>query len=69
PIMKTNPDAGVLISGHGALNKGLIAVLMNKPVKDFWTGIFMGNCAVNIFEISGDGIKHTDECVYFYPHE
>ncbi|MCR5273304.1 MAG: histidine phosphatase family protein [Lachnospiraceae bacterium] len=66
PLSKKEPHAEVLISGHGAINKGIIAVLMNKPVKEYWSGIFMDNCAVNIFEFSDKNVSHLEECKYFY---
>lgn len=66
PLAEKEPDATVLISGHGAINRGLISMLMNIPVEKFWAGKYMGNCAVNIFSIEGDKIEHTDESIYYY---
>ena len=36
----------VLISGHGAINKALLAVMLNRPKKDFWSGNVQHNCAI-----------------------
>ena len=47
PIEEKEPDATILISGHGALNKALFLHLLHKQLKDFWSGVYQGNCAVN----------------------
>ena len=66
PLAKEHPDATVLISGHGGINKALMSILLGTPVKDFWKGKYRGNCAVDIFEIDSSNIEHLEEAKYYY---
>lgn len=51
PLAKEHPDAGVLISGHGALNKALMLNLRKAEKKDFWGGHVQRNCDIVSFDI------------------
>ncbi len=53
PMSLEKPDATVMISGHGAMNKALFMTLCHRELKDFWIGKWQGNLYVNIFEING----------------
>lgn len=66
PINITEPDANVLICGHGAMNKALIGNLLNRPISDMWKGVFQKNCCVNIIEVSKDGNRLIEEGKIFY---
>ena len=65
PIEENKPDATVLISGHGALNKALFQHLLHKQLKDFWSGVYQGNCAVNKFEIKNGNVSLIEEAKYY----
>lgn len=52
-LSKLRPEATVLISGHGALDKGFYSVLMNKEIKDFWSGNLLENLYIAEFDIDG----------------
>ena len=65
PIEENKPDATVLISGHGALNKALFLHLLHKQLKDFWSGVYQGNCAVNKFEIKKGNVRLIDDAKYY----
>jgi len=54
-----------LISGHGALNKALFLHLLHKQLKDFWSGVYQGNCAVNKFEIKNGNVSLIEEAKYY----
>ncbi len=54
-----------LISGHGALNKALFLHLLDKQLKDFWSGVYQGNCAVNKFEIKNGNVRLIEEAKYY----
>lgn len=54
PLSIKEPDATVVIFGHGAMNRSLMVNLQNLDIKDMWSGVFQRNCCVNIFEINGD---------------
>jgi len=41
----------VLISGHGAVNKALLAVMLGREKKDFWTGNVQHNCAITVVRL------------------
>ena len=64
-IEEKEPDATILISGHGALNKALFLHLLDKQLKDFWSGVYQGNCAVNQFEIKKGNVRLIDEARYY----
>lgn len=66
PIEEKEPDATILISGHGALNKALFLHLLDKQLKDFWSGVYQGNCAVNKFEIKNGNVRLIEEAKYYY---
>ena len=65
PIEEKEPDATILISGHGALNKALFLHLLHKQLKDFWSGVYQGNCAVNKFEIKNRNVRLIEEAKYY----
>lgn len=54
PLSLSEPDARVVIFGHGAMNRSIMVNLQNLEVKDMWSGVFQRNCCVNIFEINGN---------------
>lgn len=64
-IEEKEPDATILISGHGALNKALFLHLLHKQLKDFWSGVYQGNCAVNKFEIKNGNVSLIEEAKYY----
>ena len=64
-IEENKPDATVLIAGHGALNKALFLHLLHKQLKDFWSGVYQGNCAVNKFEIKNGNVRLIEEAKYY----
>ena len=64
-IEEKEPDATILISGHGALNKALFLHLLDKQLKDFWSGVYQGNCAVNKFEIKNGNARLIEEAKYY----
>jgi len=47
----------VLISGHGALIRAMISVVVSLPDSYFWSGKEQGNCAVTIMECKNKEIK------------
>jgi probable phosphoglycerate mutase len=66
PIERENSNATILISGHGAVNKGLMLNLLGTKLEDFWKGVYQDNCAVNIFEIKDGKATLLEEAKYFY---
>ncbi|MCQ2519691.1 MAG: histidine phosphatase family protein [Lachnospiraceae bacterium] len=67
PLSVKEPDATVLISGHGAMNKGLMANFLKREKKNFWDGAWQKNCSISIYEIQGeeftlleDGLNYSD---------
>lgn len=64
-IEEKEPDATILISGHGALNKALFLHLLDKQLKDFWSGVYQVNCAVNKFEIKNGNVRLIEEAKYY----
>ncbi len=66
PLKDKEDDCKVLVAGHAAINRGLSAILMNTELKDFWAEPHRKNCAVDIYEITKEGIKAIQEAGYYY---
>lgn len=60
-------DENVLVVCHGGVIRGLLCVLLNKPVKDFWDTSHK-NLSTSIFEYDSDTKTFTAEAVakYYY---
>lgn len=57
PLSESEPNAKVLISGHGAMDKALMAVMFNRPKAEFWSGAPLENIFIAQIEVSGGGYK------------
>ena len=66
PLSLSKPDATVLITAHGALNKSIMIYLNHLEIKNMWDGIFQKNCCVNIFDINGFDFKMLQEAKVYY---
>ena len=66
PLSKEHPDANVMISGHGAMNKGLAAYLCHRSKKEFWAGAWQRNCSLSIYEIDGFTFNLLEDGKIFY---
>lgn len=54
PIEQIKPDAKVLISGHGAMNKSLMLYFKRLEIKDIWSGPFQKNCSVTKVDVDSE---------------
>lgn len=52
--LATTEKEDVLVVTHAVLLKGMYAHMLQKEVKDFWTGPFMNATCLNCFEKVGD---------------
>lgn len=66
PLSLKYPDKTVIISGHGAMNKGLMLNLKKLSIKDFWDGKLQRNCSVSSYEVSGDEVTVLEEGKLYY---
>ena len=66
PIEEVNPDAKILLIGHGALNKALMSCLMHWDKKDFWGYVQQKNCTVTIVGIKGGHAEFVEPGKVFY---
>lgn len=66
PLSLKEKNANVLISGHGAMNKALMAHLCNRNKAQFWDGAWMKNCSISVFEIEGSNFKMLEDGKTFY---
>ncbi len=66
PMSLEKPDSCVLISGHGAMNKGLMLNLKKHGLENFWDGALQHNCSVNIYELNGEHCTVIEEGLLFY---
>lgn len=66
PLSLKEPDAKVIVFGHGAMNKSMIINLKGLGIEDIWGGTFQRNCCVNIFELNGDTATVIEEAKIYY---
>ncbi len=66
PLSIKEPDAAVLVTAHGALNKSMMIYLNHLEIKNMWDGVFQKNCCVNIFDINGTDFKMLQEAKIYY---
>lgn len=66
PMSVEQPNATVLVSGHGAMNKAIFTNLCHNELKDFWAGKWQKNCSINIFEINGFEYRLLEEAKTYY---
>jgi probable phosphoglycerate mutase len=67
PLSLEKPDANVLISGHGAMNKGgLIAYFREWGKEHFWDGPWQKNCCVCIVDVHGGQHEILEEGKIYY---
>ena len=64
-----NPDyreKTILLSGHGAVVKGLLSSLTISDLNDFWNGGVHKNCGVTILDVEEGNISIRQENVIYY---
>ncbi|MGI6001433.1 histidine phosphatase family protein [Lachnoclostridium sp. An131] len=59
-------DKTVLLSGHGAVVKGLLSSLTITDMKDFWKGGVHKNCGVSMIEVKNGEARLLQENVIYY---
>lgn len=59
-------DKTVLLSGHGAVVKGLLSSVTITDLKDFWNGGVHKNCGVSILDVNEGRITLRQENVIYY---
>lgn len=66
PLSLKEPNATVVLFGHGAMNKSILVNLQGLEIKDMWSGTFQHNCCVNIFEINGSESTLIQDAKIYY---
>ncbi len=66
PLSKKEPEAKVLLAGHGALIKTIYIYLKNQEIKNMWDGEFLKNCSVTVFDIDGYNFKELQYAKTYY---
>ncbi len=62
-----NTDSRILISGHGALNKGLLMHIRGiNDMSRFWEGGLQSNCGVTVITLTEHGYEINDRDRMFY---
>ena len=59
-------DKTILLSGHGAVVKGLLSSVTITDLKDFWSGGVHKNCGVSILDVDEGKITLRQENVIYY---
>lgn len=54
PLSVNDPDATVLLSGHGGMNKSLLQTICKITQGEFWSGNFEYNVTCAIVEVKGN---------------
>lgn len=63
---KDYQDKTILLSGHGAVVKGLLSSITITDLKDFWNGGVHKNCGVSILDVNEGKITLRQENVIYY---
>ena len=63
-----NKYSCMLIVGHGALIRGMIHYIINRPSKDFWV-VTHKNCSVTIADCTNGKLTLLEEAKIFYEEE
>ncbi len=61
PLSVREPEAVVLITGHGALNKCFSLCAKNKEIKDFWSGSHIHNLSHAIYEVKDNAMTEIQD--------
>ncbi len=69
PLEEREPDAAVFISGHGAMNKGLMMNFKGLGIKDFWAGPFHRNCSLSVVDITDGEFTVLEENRIYYEED
>lgn len=56
----------ILVSGHGAVLKGLLSSLTITDLNNFWNGGVHRNCAVTILDVQSGNVTIEQENVIYY---
>ncbi len=59
-------DSTILVATHGAMIRGLMGALFQKPVKKFWEGGVHKNCGMTIVEIKNGEKRILQEAIVLY---
>ena len=59
-------DKTILLSGHGAVVKGLLISITITDLKDFWNGGVHKNCGVSILDVDAGKVTLRQENVIYY---
>lgn len=59
-------DKTILLSGHGAVVKGILSSITITDMKDFWNGGVHKNCGVSILDVDRGVITIRQENVIYY---
>lgn len=51
----------VLITGHGAMNKGLMCHILNHGIDEYWSGGLQKNCGIFIVTLDDNGYRLIGE--------
>ena len=51
PLSEENPEGSLLVVAHGAINRGLLCVLLHTPLADYWAPPRRGNCACDLLRL------------------
>ncbi len=62
-------DKTILLSGHGAVVKGLLSSITITDLKDFWNGGVHKNCGVSILDVDAGKVTLRQENVIYYDEE
>ncbi|MCM1307677.1 MAG: histidine phosphatase family protein [Butyrivibrio sp.] len=56
----------MLTVAHGAMNNALAYHLLHREIKDYWAGVFPGNCSVSEYKVNGHDYRLVEYGKIFY---
>ena len=58
--------SNIMIASHGASIRCFLRCVENRPLSEFWGGIYQNNCAVTILELKAGKLKILEEGKVYY---
>lgn len=60
-LSKQKPSGRILLISHGAYIKALLSIVQGKKLNDFWSGPFINNLSITIFDVHSDTVRIESE--------
>ena len=65
PLAARRPDGALLVVAHGAINRGLLTVLLHTPVANYWAPPRRGNCCCDLLRLENGRARLIEAARYY----